>query len=437
MDETIVKPTPGRKKSMPSSTVAVGESDNTILLTQMIQEDKESSVIAYGSNMLLAEANIIFSLLGQIRSTAVHSDVKQLREVFVQKMRDYENRLRQQGADAKKIDIARYCLCCVIDEAVLNTTWGSQSVWVHNSLLSTFYSNTQGGEEFFVHLNECINHSQQSMDLLEVMYLCMSLGFKGYFRIKENGDEQHRSLKIKVMDILKNNNRVSESTLNESSAKNVLIGQKMTDKVPLWVVLSITAAFLTSIYMYFSFNLNDKSNVTFSNLINLLPEREIQRQQDSSVSSFVVSEQIKRFLATEIEMNILQVEALTDRVRISFQSQDLFQSGSAEMVAHIQPVIAKVSRALEATSGKVLVIGHTDNNPIFTSKFPSNWHLSLARATSLTDSLMSHGTLKGRVIPEGRGDARPLVSNDTPEGRKMNRRVEIDLLVPDQFMNGN
>lgn len=437
MDETIVKPTPGRKKSPSLSAVTAVESDNTVLLTQMIKEEKESSVIAYGSNVLLAEANIIFSLLGQIRSTALHSDVKQLREAFVQKMRDYENRLRLRSADPREIDIARYCLCCAIDEAVLNTVWGSQSVWVDNSLLSTFYSNTQGGEEFFTHLEECLKHPQSSLDLLEVMYLCMSLGFKGHFRVKENGSEQHRVLKIQVMDVLKHYERVPDSALCESTVKNILVGQQVTEKAPLWVLLSITAALLACIYMYLNFNLNEKSDVTFTNLINLLPDRAVSNHQDNYASSLAISEQIQRFLATEIEMGILRVEPLADRVRISFQSQDLFQSGSAEMVAHMRPVISKVARALEATTGKLLVIGHTDNNPIFTSKFPSNWHLSLARATSLTDHLMSSGTLKGRVIPEGWGDARPLASNETPEGRRMNRRVEIDLLISGQLMDGN
>ncbi|KGK12054.1 flagellar motor protein [Vibrio navarrensis] len=437
MDQTIVKPTPGKKKGNAPQPATVVESDNTVLLTQMIKEEKESSVIAYGSNTLLAEANVIFSLLGQIRSTAAHSDVKQLREAFVQKMRDYENRLRLQNANAKQIDIARYCLCCAIDEAVLNTTWGSQSVWGHNSLLSTFYSNTQGGEQFFVHLDECLKDAKQSLDLLEVMYLCMSLGFKGHFRLKENGNEQHRALKIQVMDVLKNNERVPKNALGEGCIQNVLMGEQTTEKAPIWVVLSITAALLACVYMYLSFSLNEKSDATFTNLINLLPDRQVDATHESYASSLAISREMERFLATEIEMGILQVEALADRVRITFQSQDLFQSGSAEMVAHIQPVVSKVARALEATNGKILVVGHTDNEPIFTSKFPSNWHLSLARATSLTDRLMASGALHGRIIPEGRGDAKPLASNDTLEGRQKNRRVEIDLLIPNQLTDGN
>ncbi|EPU3407231.1 type VI secretion system protein TssL, long form [Vibrio vulnificus] len=432
MDETIVKPTPGRKKAPQSTPVTSLESDNTVLFTQNSKETRETSIVAFGNNVLLAEANVIVSLLGQIRATATHSDVKQLREAFVQKMRDYENRLRLQGANSKQIDIARYCLCCAIDEAVLNTEWGSQSVWGHNSLLSTFYSNTQGGEQFFIHLDESLAEPNKHLDLLEVMYICMSLGFLGQFRVRENGIEQHRSLKNRVMDVLKSHGRDYSPSLNDDALAKVLVGEQIAEKAPLWVVLSITAAVLVSVYMYLSYSLNEKSDQTFSQLMNLVPSKEIENQSADYISSLAVANQIQRSLATEIEMGLLKVDALPDRVRITFQSNDLFESGSAELVAHIFPVVSKVARALEATNGKILVVGHTDNNPIFTSKFPSNWHLSLARATALTDRLASAGKLSGRVIPEGMGDARPLVSNETAEGRSINRRVEIDLLVQTQ-----
>ncbi|MDW2178607.1 OmpA family protein, partial [Vibrio sp. 1637] len=90
---------------------------------------------------------------------------------------------------------------------------------------------------------------------------------------------------------------------------------------------------------------------------------------------------------------------------------------------------SKVARTLEATQGKIIITGHTDDRPIFTSKYPSNWHLSLARATSLSEQLIANSALKGRVIPEGLGDARPLVENDSEKNRAMNRRIEIDLIV--------
>ena len=88
----------------------------------------------------------------------------------------------------------------------------------------------------------------------------------------------------------------------------------------------------------------------------------------------------------------------------------------------------KIARALESTEGSVMVTGHTDNQPISTSRYPSNWHLSLARATAVSDELAGAANLEGRLWPEGRGEAEPRFDNATAENRARNRRVEISLI---------
>ncbi|MDF5668408.1 OmpA family protein, partial [Vibrio parahaemolyticus] len=171
------------------------------------------------------------------------------------------------------------------------------------------------------------------------------------------------------------------------------------------------------IYMYFSYELNKASNRTFSQLVNLIQPQQLNQDATSESKSAPIAEKISMYLATEIGKGLINVEPLQDRVRISLKSQDLFESGSADVVAYIQPVISKLARTLESTQGKIIVTGHTDDRPIFTSKYPSNWHLSLARATAMSEQLISNSALEGRVIPEGLGDARPLVENSSDENR--------------------
>ncbi len=148
MEQTIIKPTPGGRPT--NANISVPKSaDSTVVISKNPEVVNNDSVVAFGSNPILAEANGILSIIGQIRATASHSDVLFLKETLAQKLRDYENRLRQQNINLETIDTARYCLCCAIDEAVLNTNWGSQSTWSHDSLLTSFYSSSQGGEAFF------------------------------------------------------------------------------------------------------------------------------------------------------------------------------------------------------------------------------------------------------------------------------------------------
>ncbi|MCF6450037.1 type VI secretion system protein TssL, long form [Vibrio sp. MMG022] len=427
MEQTIIKPTPGGRPNLKQPDVK--PVDSTVVISKSPEIVNNDSVVAFGLNPILAEANGILSMVGQIRSTASHSDVLFLKETLAQKLRDYENRLRQHNVELETIDTARYCLCCSIDEAVLNTHWGSQSTWSHDSLLSSFYSSSQGGEAFFKHLDNALSQPESQLDLLELMYVCLSLGFVGQYRLEKNGLENHRRLRKQIMSILKSYGRGTAKEMSANIDKRTLSGSRMSERAPLWVVCSVTSAILVCVFMYLSYDLNSASNRTFSNLVNLIqPDRQVSSAElESKVQP--VADRISMYLATEMNKGLVTVEALPDRVRISLKAQDLFESGSADVVAYIQPVVSKIARTLEATEGKILVTGHTDDNPIFTSKYPSNWHLSLARATAMSDQLIANSGLEGRVLPEGLGDARPLVENTSSDNRALNRRIEIDLIV--------
>lgn len=261
------------------------------------------------------------------------------------------------------------------------------------------------------------------------MYVCLSLGFIGQYRLEKNGLEAHRRLRKQVVSVLKSHGRGVQQELSNKVEQHILAGAQVSERAPLWVVCSVTSALLVCIFMYFSYELNKASNQTFAQLVNLIQPTPAVSNPMVESKSAPIAERISMYLATEIGKDLVTVEALQDRVRISLKAQDLFESGSASVVAYIQPVISKVARTLEATQGKIIITGHTDDRPIFTSKYPSNWHLSLARATSLSEQLISNSALKGRVIPEGLGDARPLVENDSEKNRAMNRRIEIDLIV--------
>jgi type VI secretion system protein ImpK len=92
--------------------------------------------------------------------------------------------------------------------------------------------------------------------------------------------------------------------------------------------------------------------------------------------------------------------------------------------------MTRIADALAQVSGSVLVTGHTDNQPIARSaRFPSNWHLSEERARSVRALLVARKVAPERIRAEGRADAEPLVANDTPANRALNRRVEITLVV--------
>ena len=103
-----------------------------------------------------------------------------------------------------------------------------------------------------------------------------------------------------------------------------------------------------------------------------------------------------------------------------------FPSGSAQPKEEYRPMMDKIARELDTDPSPVVVVGHTDSSPIFSARFPSNWHLSQQRAENVATMLVdSNPRLQQRISSEGHAATEPIASNDTAEGRARNRRIEI------------
>jgi len=121
-----------------------------------------------------------------------------------------------------------------------------------------------------------------------------------------------------------------------------------------------------------------------------------------------------------------------DRSVVILRGDGLFDSGSTDVKSRYITVLSRVSDALNTVPGTVLVTGYTDNVPIRTVRFPSNYELSQARADVVRRLVDERLTVKNRIRAEGRADSDPLVPNDTAENRSRNRRVEVTLLLSPQ-----
>jgi chemotaxis protein MotB len=137
-------------------------------------------------------------------------------------------------------------------------------------------------------------------------------------------------------------------------------------------------------------------------------------------------------LSREMEKGQLQVKQYKNMLSVDLAEQIFFDSGRASLKKGGREVLQKVGEALKAYENKVIrVVGHTDNVPVAKSlqaTFPSNWELSVARATNVVRFLQEAGIPPERMIPAGRAEYDPVAPNDTPEGRQKNRRIEIMLL---------
>jgi len=144
-----------------------------------------------------------------------------------------------------------------------------------------------------------------------------------------------------------------------------------------------------------------------------------------------VMESLKLLLKNESNIS---VNSEPRGIVITFSDSALFSSGSAEIKSEADIVLSRIADKLKTTPGRIFIEGHTDNMPISTGKFRSNWELSAARASSVLHALVAKGLDPYRFTISGYGEYRPRASNSTAEGRAQNRRVELVIMPPDSTL---
>lgn len=143
------------------------------------------------------------------------------------------------------------------------------------------------------------------------------------------------------------------------------------------------------------------------------------------------SEQLTQLLKEQISDNLVTVNKGKSWIELQMNSELLFLSGSAELAAESLPVLKKIAEVLKPLPNQINIEGHTDNLPIGTSKFPSNWELSSARATTVVRDLIKNGIGPPRLSAIGYGEFHPVADNRTEEGRFKNRRVGVLIISQD------
>ena len=141
------------------------------------------------------------------------------------------------------------------------------------------------------------------------------------------------------------------------------------------------------------------------------------------------AEKFKEALEGEIAEGLIDVETQLQRIVIRIREKGSFPSGGARLNRGFVPILDKIHDVLLNTDGKIAVAGHTDNIPISTPRYRSNWELSTSRATSVVHEFLKTGQIPAdRFVLGGYAETQPLMPNDTSTNRAKNRRVEIIVL---------
>jgi type VI secretion system protein ImpK len=389
-----------------------------------------------GLNPLNAAASSLFSLVGRIRNRAQHSDPAALRQSVVSEIQAFVNEALRIGIPAENLRVARYAICATVDDVVLNTPWGGRSIWTQQSMVGTFHKETYGGDRFYDLLSRLEQTPSQNRDLLEFLYVCLSLGFEGRLRVAQRGSEKHLSVRDNLARLIRTHRGPAEPSLSPRWKGMDIPHRLLSAWTPLWVTGGLILAGLCLAFFTYSILLNGESGrlsdqiaaLDFGGRIELDRPAPPPPPAEPSPAQLDTVEAVSAFLEPEIKEGLVSVASAGNTLTIRITGSGMFPSASDQLAPRFEDIMDRVAQALDDEPGRIIVAGHSDNVPINTARFPSNLRLSLARAQSVMKRISASLTDKARISAEGRADKEPIASNDTAEGRAKNRRIEVILV---------
>jgi type VI secretion system protein ImpK len=252
-DGTVVRPMPGGRAASGYTTPNPVASEqaappsgytrqsNINLGIDLASEQFRNS---YGLNPLVNAASVLIAVFCKTRSSMSHPDVAGLHQQLVHEIRSFDNKMRDAGIKHEIQLSARYVICTILDEAVLNTPWGAESAWTQKTLLSTFHNETAGGEKFFLILDRMRNTPAENIDILELMYICLSLGYEGKYRVINRGRDALEQLRDELFHIIRSHRGEYERTLSPNGRGLGKVRNSLTQHIPLWVAASVFVSVL-------------------------------------------------------------------------------------------------------------------------------------------------------------------------------------------------
>lgn len=382
-----------------------------------------------GGNPLVRAANPLLLLAAQLRNTAEAPDPALLRDRAIAHIRRFEDTAARAGADAQTSIAARYVLCTMIDEAVLDSPWGEQTGWSRQTLLVTFHGETYGGEKFFVILDRLCEDMVRHADLVELMYLCLALGFGGKYLVEPGGVSR---LADRREDVYRRIMAYRAATPPALSPRWQGVDRPLKPRrgIPVWMAALAAVCLLCGTWIYLHTRLNGRTEPVSAKLAAIglrgvpLPAAAAPAKPQAA--------SLRQLLADDARSGALSIDEKPDgQATLRLAATEMFPSGGADVAPAQAALLTRIAKALNQVHGRIIVVGHTDDQPIRSLRFKDNFELSAARARNVSTLLTHDLDDPRRVESSGAGSSQPVANPPSlPANRARNRRVEI-LFVPE------
>jgi len=269
IDATIIRPSPGRRggqTQVPGQPEVARHANaapqNATQHRPPVYQDNFTGRFStfYGLNPLVNTASMLIAVFYKTRQSVSHPNVGALHQQLVSEIRHFESSAKAQNIRSEVVLSARYILCAALDEAVLNTPWGAESAWTQRTLLSLFHNETNGGEKFFQILERMKTYPADNLEILELMYILLSLGFEGKYRVVSRGRDTIERIRDELHRIIRTYRGDHERALSQSWQGLGRIKNSLARYVPMWVMASIAAGILVLSYSGFRYWLHNSTS---------------------------------------------------------------------------------------------------------------------------------------------------------------------------------
>ncbi len=257
---TVLRPTPGRRggtSQQDQSPFATTADVPPNLPSREAPQKLLNQLSGSGLNPIVDAATALLLLATQLRYAISHHDVADLRDQVVSMVKEFERRLQAEHCNPETTITARYVLCTFIDENIASTPWG-HGVWTTESLLAMFHKETWGGEKFYQILDKLARNAGEHQHLLELMYLCLALGFQGKYGVDTQGHRRLAELQDNLYRTLANLRREHERDLSPHWQGVIDKRNALVRYVPLWVIAVLLAVLLLGMYGSFKYLLDQR-----------------------------------------------------------------------------------------------------------------------------------------------------------------------------------
>jgi type VI secretion system protein ImpK len=414
-ESTVVLPTPGRRRQF-------------ALAPSLDRKATAADLSALGGlNDLVEAANPILAAVPQIRHALRHPDPAGLRARLRAQLDAFERGARALKIDEEHLFVARYALCALLDDAASATPWGRD--WLTQGLVAELHGESIGDDKFFALLEQITARRAEYLDLLEFFFVCLALGFEGRYRAGEGGRLALAQIRARLFELVSKERARPSVELSVRWRGTGARARRIPGALLLWGAACLCALALAGLYLGYSASLGARSDPVARELAQLKPPAVAAAARRAAPASPATADRLRKDLAAEVARGEIEISQAGSGSLIVLKSDQLFASGRARLNPLFDPVILRIAEALDRVPGAVVVTGHTDDVPIRSARFPSNWELSTERAREVAARMASRLREPARLRAEGVADSDPVAPNDGAVNRARNRRVTI-LLRP-------